>query len=1104
MGRKSNYSEPSSSKQRHDHKRRREDNEDVKSKKHSTVDIIFYKYDLNNFLEDHCSIKKSDDFWTFYAKYSAAQELKKTKGITFDSSKLLNIDFAKPAKVLYEKLPLYTKQGEKMHIPYNKFLVLYSAMRTYQDFQQKMNFAKLKALRNAQKDLPIAHYKEDIIKKVQDNKVILIAGDTGCGKSTQVAQYMMEAGFKRIACTQPRRIACVALAKRVAYETLATYKNKIGFQIRFEKAKNKGTNVIFLTEGILLRQAGDDVMSTYDALILDEVHERHLNMDFLVGIMKCLLHKRDFKLILMSATINLQLFEAYFESEGVKTIKVPGRLYPIELHYKPIIKDPYDKKKSKFDCQPYLNILELIDQKYKPQEKGDVLIFLNGFNEINTLASAVESYAEIKKNWIVLQLHSTLSLEDQDKVFFAPPDGVRKCIISTNIAETSVTIDGVRFVIDSGKVNRMIYENCGINKLFESNISQDSAKQRSGRAGRTGPGICYRLYSEKDLKSYELFTPAEIHLVPLENLVLNMVTLGLSDIEAFPFLEKPKESTLRAAMERLSFLEALKTDDSGLSLTTLGNSMSQLPVDLTVAKMLIMSTIFGTVNAVLALASLLSVQNPLMESKFYETRDCRAPYESDHGEPITLLNLYKGWLQVKRTGEQSRNWTKSRGVEEQRFYEVTKLIEQFRDILQDSNLIPKLDNEVMSSSERVIRKGELKRLRDLRRELKTDSRDTKRKKLEMYNKEDDDTKDIKDLRDVEFRISNDFNKLQQLLSETRTDSFKDLMLLKLILTGALYPQVAIEDEFNCSKTVNERLYHTKIKSYVFLRPTSYFTLNPTFLELNDSDIDVPPNGYFSKKPLSRKHQLLVFQKVLETKKTYLMNAFRMPALQTLLLFGRVIGTNRTLTKFVFDDFILVNCPFLWQGKVMLLKSINLRKRCKAALEKKLNEKEIDDTELVNDMIEFMQANISYNIKRLLPADIKVIYTRERSMEMKENPFDKDFEPAENELGGFNVSPNVIYNCLESDGYDIEAENSLILTPCPKCGTASLNFLLYLAHDEICNKDDPKKVVASKTYEAPKPNSRNYNCDRCGKTMLVTPVEFLRHKKICANIKIEKV
>lgn len=429
--------------------------------KAESVNFLNYKYELKYFLELQANIQTPSDFWQFYEKYKLMQT--KNLGEMFDKSKLLNNDFEMDYIDLYEKLPTLDRNGQRIHISFSNFKDFIFTIRVYQDFQQKMKFTKLKKLRAMQKELPITQFKDKILQTLKEKRVILIAGDTGCGKSTQVPQYILEDGYKRIVCTQPRRIACISLAKRVAYETLNEYNNTIGYQIRFEKSKRSDTKVIFMTEGLLLRQTSEEeAINSYDVIILDEVHERHLQADFLVGIMKCMLYKnKNFKLILMSATINLELFANYFSSESMEVIQVPGRLFPIEIQYKPIVKDPFERKRDNFDCTPYLQIIQMIDNKYPPNEKGDLLIFLNGYAEISKLADAVTEYAEIRKNWIVLPLHSSLSIEEQDKVFDYPPDGVRKCVISTNVAETSITIDGVRFVIDSGKVNRMSYITTG-------------------------------------------------------------------------------------------------------------------------------------------------------------------------------------------------------------------------------------------------------------------------------------------------------------------------------------------------------------------------------------------------------------------------------------------------------------------------------------------------------------------------------------------------------------------------------------------------------------------------------------------------------------------
>ncbi|EJW80234.1 hypothetical protein WUBG_08856, partial [Wuchereria bancrofti] len=333
----------------------------------------------------------------------------------------------------------------------------------------------------------------------------------------------------------------------------------------------------------------DPELNQYNVIILDEIHERNLSGDFLLGLLRNLVRKRDdLKLILMSATINLQLFQNYFKDTPV--IKIAGRLYPIELRYMPIKEhNQYEsgKKKAKIDPGPYINILQMIDAKVDSNERGDVLIFLNGVSEISTVAEALKIYAETSKKWIILTLHSTLSTEEQDKVFDIAPLGIRKCILSTNIAETSVTIEQIRFVIDSGKVNLVKFDSkTGMHSLREYWTSQASADQRKGRAGRTGPGICYRLYSQQHFDKMEPFTVSEINRVSLESLAMQIVSmdLGISPLE-FPFIERPNMGELEEAVESLwrqGILEAGNTK----ALTPLGKIIANIPVEIPVAKVL--------------------------------------------------------------------------------------------------------------------------------------------------------------------------------------------------------------------------------------------------------------------------------------------------------------------------------------------------------------------------------------------------------------------------------------------------------------------------------------------------------------------------------------
>lgn len=1064
-----------------------------------------YREEISECLQKEIGWEDVDDFWKFYNLYEASKSDKT------DCNRSLLIPIIAQKLDIRLVVDCYARKGHSEKISYSDSKNFQSALALYYDFQQRSKFARLKKLRKTQRELPISKYKEVLLEKLSRNRVILIAGDTGCGKSTQVPQYVLEAGYNKIVCTQPRRIACVALAKRVAFETLTEFNATIAYQIRFETTKREETRVVFMTEGLLLRQAGEEeTLNSYDVIILDEVHERHLHGDFLIGLMKCLLHKRnDFKLILMSATINLDLFKEYFAGENVEVVEVPGRLYPVEVRYCPIVKDPFERKKSGFNCTPYLQIIQMIDETYESNDKGDVLIFLNGFFEITTLADAISEYAECNRRWIVLQLHSSLSLEEQDKVFSYPPDGMRKCIISTNIAETSVTIDGIRFVIDSGKVNRMMYNSSGaFSKLLECNISQDSAKQRAGRAGRTGPGICFRMYSEEDFKCFEPFTPAEIHLVPLDTLILNMISLGLTDIEKFPFLEKPSAKTIRESIEKLKYYGALQPERELLALTPLGEAFSNLPVDLIISKMLIVSTLFRNVNSVLALAALLSVQSPLTQKAYrdMEASDLRKPLESNHGDPFCLFNYYKEWLRIKKERvENTREWAKKRCLEEQRFYEASKLTDQFRDILIAAEFLKK-EEDKRSNAERVIRKGELKQLRGLKYNLVNEKRLDKRKQLNNSDDDDDEVGETSrgiDIRDVEFRIANDSKRLQRLLDEATNDSNKDIVLLKLILTSGLYPQIAIEDELNNSKTVTDRLYHTKTKSYVFLRPLSYFATNTDCLALHNDDIEVPPPGYFSKHPISKKHQLLIYQSILETKKVYLVNVMRMPLLQTLLLFAKTIATNATLTKMVFDDFILVDLPYFGQGKIVLLKAINLRSKWKRNIDGKLADKTVFSTySFKQDLMNFMYNEVSYNVKRLLPADLKVIYKRnslETFDETEKNPFDSNYKLKINEeYGGVNITENIVYDCLLQEDWANEIEKQLSVTPylCPHCEQIKSGvdtFFKILQHEMVC----PKKSKQQQTAPYFKPAEPSRFCEYCKQNLsALTQFELLRHNRTC--------
>lgn len=291
--------------------------------------------------------------------------------------------------------------------------------------------------------------------------------------------------------------------------------------------------------------------------------------------------------------------------------------------------------------------MQLIDKKYPQDERGDLLIFLSGMTDIQTIYDAAKEYANETKRWIILPLHSTLSIEEQDKVFDIPPEGVRKCILSTNIAETSVTIDGLRFIIDSGKVKEISYDpKYKMQRLQEFWISRASAEQRKGRAGRTGPGVCFRLYSQADYNTFNEFTTPEIKRVPLNSLLLQMISMGLKDVRKFPFIEPPDMQSIEHSLGYLIEQNALCEKEE---LTSMGRMLAELPVDIQIGKMLIMASIFHIVEPVITMAAALSVQSPFVSNLRcdYETMQVRKELISDHGDPLTLLNAFNEWIQVK-------------------------------------------------------------------------------------------------------------------------------------------------------------------------------------------------------------------------------------------------------------------------------------------------------------------------------------------------------------------------------------------------------------------------------------------------------------------------
>ncbi len=1088
------------------------------------------------------------DFWRFLRKYQGMERQRMERGerrrkssrVQQQCFRLLPAD----PRDLLNRIPFQDSDDRDGYLSRRAVVEFRRILALYVDFLQREKFTKLRKLREAQAGLPIAEYRGEILRKVAENQVVVVAGDTGCGKSTQVPQYLLQAGYQGIACTQPRRIACIALAKRVGYETLNEYGSEIGYQIRFERKKTDRTRVLFLTEGLLLRQvATDPSLSAYGVIVLDEVHERHLHGDFLLGVVKCLVQQRsDLKVILMSATINIKLFQDYFHGEA-PVVQVPGRLYPINLKYLPVPSIERSSNSEKLNPAPYVRILQLIDKKYPEKERGDVLIFLSGLKEITTVSDACKEYAETTKGrWIVLPLHSTLSLAEQDRVFDYAPDGVRKCVVSTNIAETSVTIDGIRFVVDSGKVKEMQHDAvCKMQRLKEFWVSRASAEQRKGRAGRTGPGVCFRLYEESEYRALTPYATPEIQRVPLDTLVLQMLSMGLPDARKFPFIEPPAAESLENSILALKEQGALNEDET---LTVTGRALANLPVDVSVGKMLIMGTLFHQVESVLSLAAALSVQSPFTNSA-YRDSDCvaaRRNLDSDHGDPITLLNAYREWLQVKaERSENSRKWCRKRGLEEQRFYEMTKLREQFKDLLEQAGLMKKEESDAMarmSSSERASRHGELRQLREMKKEQLQKEGPRRKKFLKVSeagfaNTAGEDDEEV-DLKDIEFRLRHDGRKVKHLLEGARAYTYRDLTVLKLIVAAGLYPQLALADEFNASKSGSDQLFHTRVKPFNVLHPNCIFAANPEYITLESSDLIQVP-GFPSKHPVSSKHQLLVYLSLLETNKPYVMNAMRMPALQTLLLFSHAVDTNAGLSRLVFDSWLEVRFPDPERGQNLLLRASVLRRHWQRLLSSRLldcleegesdrpglgsgpprrdpvaaaEEQALLERRLSRGLLEFIHSETPFSLRRLLPGDVKVLYVGPGENCALPPPdgagvFDPDFDPRPNDKkGGFLLAEYLTYDCLEERADEVSSAGGHMCSDwvCPLCEESVYCAapLLRLLHYAGCAKREEEEKARSERREEEErtanPNARSYHCRECGKTFSFTSTEILKHKR----------
>eukprot|EP00210_Caulerpa_lentillifera_P007410 g7081.t1 len=444
--------------------------------------------------------------------------------------------------------------------------------------------------------LPIWSAKKKFVSILNTHQTTILVGETGSGKTTQIPQFICEAGYTRnrgkIACTQPRRVAAMSVARRVAEEMDVVLGEEVGYSIRFEECSSNRTIIKFLTDGMLLREAmSDPLLEKYSVIILDEAHERTLATDVLFGLIKEVVKSRpDLKLVVMSATLESEKFQDYFLDAPL--MNIPGRLHPVEIFYTTTPEKDYLEAAVK-------HVVKI----HTYEGPGDILLFLTGEEEIEEACKRITNelaHSEKKKPGPVkvLPLYSTLPPKQQQRIFEPPPDKVpgagppRKIVVSTNIAETSLTIDGIVYVIDPGFAKQKLYNpRARVESLLVSPISKASALQRAGRAGRTQPGKCYRLYTEQSFKDdLQDQTHPEILRSNLGSVVLQLKKLGIDDLVHFDFMDPPAPETLMRALELLNYLGAI--DDDG-NLTKVGNVMSEFPLDPQLAKMVVASAALG-------------------------------------------------------------------------------------------------------------------------------------------------------------------------------------------------------------------------------------------------------------------------------------------------------------------------------------------------------------------------------------------------------------------------------------------------------------------------------------------------------------------------------
>lgn len=551
-------------------------------------------------------------------------------------------------------------------------------------------------LQKQREQLPIAKGRDALIREIRESDVTILLGETGSGKTTQVPQYLLEAGLAgkgMIAVTQPRRVAATSLAARVAAERGVKLGSLVGYSVRFDEICGADTKIKYVSDGMLVRELlSDPLLSRYSVIVLDEAHERTLRTDFLIANLKSIQVKRKqatdvkgkgkcmssginpLKIIVMSATLDAEKFSRFYHNARILYVK--GRQHPVKIFYTAVNQTDYVDSALRTFFQIHLD-----------QPPGDVLIFLPGQEDIESLEKSIKMHAKrlpvSSTNVLISPMYASLPPSQQARIFSATPPQTRKCILATNIAETSITIPGIKYVIDTGKSKEKRYlskdTGGGFDTLLTRDITKASAMQRAGRAGREGPGFCFRLYTEEAFNNLAAASEPEIRRCSLTQSVLELKCLG-QDLETVEFMDPPDINSVIAALKTLWILGAL---DNSKKLTSLGKQMASFPVEPYLARIILASSTHECTSEVIDIVSMISSSSKLFLD-ISDQRDAiasaRSKFRHPSGDHLTILNTLRAYQEMAETENKSsrKEWCKQHFLNERTFTEALKIRDQLR------------------------------------------------------------------------------------------------------------------------------------------------------------------------------------------------------------------------------------------------------------------------------------------------------------------------------------------------------------------------------------------------------------------------------------------